>query len=314
MASFSLPEEPGRHRTWLPVDDSVRLPVLAVRGGRPGPIFVTSAGVHGDEYEGVRAIYEVFESLDSAELSGLWLALPVLNPNAHRACRRENPADGGNLARVFPGRRDGTETERIAWHFANRLLRHADLYLDLHSGGVRYAMPPMVGYHALDDRARRAAEAFGAPVLWAHPMIEPGRTVSFAAENNVPFLYTEARGAGRIDASDLTMMKRGITNLMRHLGMLAGEPEIPVKPRRMAGAGNTDDGIAAQAAGFWMPEVSLLDTVVAGQTLGRVVDMQGVLLQTVAASSAGTIGLLREMPAVESGDTLVLIADEEYRG
>ena len=62
MASFSLPEEPGRHRIRLPVDDSVSLPVLAVRGGRPGPVFVTSAGVHGDQNEGVRAIPEVFEA------------------------------------------------------------------------------------------------------------------------------------------------------------------------------------------------------------------------------------------------------------
>ena len=50
-----------KHSLDLPLDawvSGAKLPVLLVRGHRPGPTLVATAGVHGDEYEGVRAIFE----------------------------------------------------------------------------------------------------------------------------------------------------------------------------------------------------------------------------------------------------------------
>ncbi|MCX6586784.1 MAG: succinylglutamate desuccinylase/aspartoacylase family protein [Acidobacteria bacterium] len=229
-----LPAAPGLHRFRSPFD----IAAIAVRGAADGPTLLVSAGVHGDEYEGVRAIFETVESLDAGALRGTLLTVPVLNYPAHRAVTRHHPADGANLARQFPGRADGTASEQLAHAFSTDFLPHADFYLDLHSGGIRFAMPSMAGYEAADPRGRAAAEAFGAPVIWGHPVIEPGRTISAARALGIPFLYTEARGAGRIHPEDLLMMRRGITNLMRHLGMLDGAPEIPAPPRRLQGIGN----------------------------------------------------------------------------
>lgn len=301
----------GIERRWIAVTAEVSLPLLVASGAGPGPVFAVTAGVHGDEYEGVRAIFEVFETLDVAALSGTVLAVPIVNPPAHWACSRTSPVDDANLARVFPGDLDGTLSERIAATLVREVIDRADFYLDLHSGGVRYAMPSMAGYASFDPRGRAAAEAFGAPVIWGHPVIEPGRTISSARDRGIPFLYVEAWGAGRIAAADLQMMKRGIGNLLRHLGMLAGEPEIPAAPRRLSGAGNTDEGLAAGADGFLILEVALLDRVVAGQRLGRLVDLLGKELERYVAPRAGTIALTHEMPIVRKGDTLFLLADEE---
>ena len=253
----------------------------------------------------------MFEALDVSALGGTVLAVPVVNPPAHWACTRTSPVDGANLARVFPGDMDGTISERIAATLARDVIGRADFYLDLHSGGVRFAMPSMAGYASFDPRGRAAAEAFGAPVIWGHPVIEPGRTISSARERGIPFLYVEAWGAGRIASADLQMMKRGIGNLLRHLGMLAGVPEIPAAPRRLSGVGNTDDGLAAGGDGFLILEVALLDRVVAGQRLGRLVDLLGNELERYTAPRAGTIALTHEMPIVRKGDTLFLLADEE---
>jgi predicted deacylase len=289
------------------------LPVLSMRSPVAGPVLVVTAGVHGDEYEGVRAIYEVFAEIAPDELRcGGLVAVPVLNPPAHRACARLSPVDGCNMARVFPGKPDGSLSERIAWRFANEiLLPHASFYLDLHSGGVRYGMPSMVGYYEKDPRGEQAAAIFGAPVTWGHPLIEPGRTISSALAADIPFLYTEAWGAGRIAGEDLAMMKRGIHNLLLHLGVLDGaKPERRESTRRLFGIGNTDDGIAAGQAGFLLLDVKLLDRVTRGARLGRLVNEFGEVLEEYAAPRDGTIGLTREMPAVEAGDTLFLLANE----
>jgi len=301
----------GIDRRWLAVSPELSLPLLVARGATDGPVFAVTAGVHGDEYEGVRAIFDVFELLDTAQLRGTVLAVPVVNPPAHRVVQRSSPVDGANLARVFPGRPDGTLSERIAHVIARDVIGKADFYLDLHSGGVRYAMPSMAGYAAFDPRGRAAAEAFGAPVIWGHPVIEPGRTISVALARGIPFLYCEAWGAGRIAPSDLLMMRRGVTNLLRHLGMLPGTPEIPMAPRRLRGAGNTDEGLIATADGFLLLDVQLLDRVERGQRLGRLVDMHGQAIEIYFAPGSGTVALTHEMPIVAKGATLFLFADEE---
>jgi predicted deacylase len=309
--SFARLERGAKHRGSLNIDGDCEIPVLAVSGVQAGPVLVVSAGVHGDEYEGVRAIYETFEALDPAAMRGSVVAVPVMNPPAHRACTRTSPVDGANLARVFPGDPNGTLSQRIAWHVAHQVIAHASFYLDLHSGGVRYLMPSMAGYDATDPRGRAAAERFGAPVIWGHPVIESGRTISFARDRGIPFLYTEARGAGRIHDEDLRMMCNGIHNLACHLGILDGPYRTAGAPLRLRGAGNTDQGIAAAAAGFLISDVKLLETVRKGQRLGRLVDLHGRTIEEYAAPVAGIVGLTREMPAVEAGDTLYLLAEAD---
>ena len=146
-----LPSAPGLHR----VHEGMPLPFIIVRGCSPGPNLLVSAGVLGDEYEGVRAIFETCAALDPTSLSGQLIALPIVNYPAHRA---------------FPGCPGGSPTERLAWAFAQSFLALADFYLDLHSAGVRFAMPSLVGFEAADPRGRAAAEAFGTPVIWGHPV------------------------------------------------------------------------------------------------------------------------------------------------
>ena len=79
---------------------NISLPVLLVRGSRPGKRLVVTAAVHGDEYEGVRAIYDVVRGLDPAVMSGDFLSVPVANPPAFWNGTRSSPLDDGNLARA----------------------------------------------------------------------------------------------------------------------------------------------------------------------------------------------------------------------
>src|SRR5690349_8271497 len=99
--------ERGRKHTFdldlSPQVPAVELPVLLVRGRSPGKLLVVVAGVHGDEYEGVRAIIDTCAGLDPNEMSGDLLAVPVANPPAFWNSTRTSPLDNRNLAREFPG-------------------------------------------------------------------------------------------------------------------------------------------------------------------------------------------------------------------
>ncbi|MBM3736043.1 MAG: hypothetical protein FJW39_09680 [Acidobacteria bacterium] len=287
-----------------------RVPLIVVRGEQPGRTLVVTANVHGDEYEGVRAIFETVDALSPESMSGDLIAVPVVNPPAFWNTTRNSPLDGKNLARIFPGDSEGTPSEQLAFQLAHQVIARADFYLDLHSGGVKWRMPSMAGYDASDPRSKAAALAFGAEVVWGHPEVAPGRTVSFAKSCAIPFLYTEARGAGRIAPDDLQMMKRGIRNLLRHLGILASPLEkVPIK-LHLFGEGNIERGINAPYDGFFIPFVDVLDRVEKGQPLGHLTDLYGRTLSSFESPCAGIVGLRREVPAVEQGEPLFLIAGE----
>lgn len=288
----------------------LELPVVLLRGAEPGKTLVVTAGVHGDEYEGVRTIFEVLRELDPTAMSGDLLCVPVCNPPAFWQVTRTSPLDNGNLARVFPGKRDGSPTEAIAWWLDQQILPHADFYLDLHSAGVRCLMPTMVGYEAGDQRAEAAARIFGAPVIWAHDSVAPGRTVSSARDRGIPWLYAEARGAGRIDPGDLAVYRRGVLNLLHHLGILEG-PEQPAQPYRFLwGDGNIDASITTDKHGFLIPSVELLDRVAEGQILGALHDLHGRVMMEFHSPREGVVAMIHICPVIRDGDPLFLVTGE----
>lgn len=303
----------GKYRFDLTVAERISLPVLLARGATPGRTLVVIANIHGDEYEGVRAIFELFDLLDVAELSGDLIAVPSANPPAFWNKTRTSPIDEKNLARIFPGAQDGSASERIAFTLAHSILSKADFFIDLHSGGIAYRMPSMVGYSRKDQRSYEAALAFGSPVIWGHDEIAAGRTISYAQAIGVPWLYTEARGAGRIHPEDLAMMKQGVRNVMQHLGMLPGKVQSRPMQYRLVGNGNTDDGIAASSAGFFMTAVNFLEEVEKGSLLGTLVNLRGELIEEYYAPISGVVAMIRELPVVAAGDSLYLIAHHEER-
>lgn len=295
----------------LPGLPEISLPVLLVRGSRPGRMLVVTAGVHGDEFEGIRAILDMYSELDPETMSGAMIAVPVANPPAFWVGTRLSPLDDKNLARAFPGRPQGSATEVIAFHLAHSVIARADFYVDLHSAGVKLLMPTMVGYDANDPRSQAAALIFGAAVIWGHPSVEPGRTISFATSRGIPCLYTEARGAGRIHDDDLRIFTNGIRNLLRHLAILPGGVVPAPIERRLLGDGDLDASLLAKKPGFLKPKVNLLERVRAGQELGITVNLSGAPVETFKASADGTVAMIHAFPMVKPGDTLFLLAGEE---
>jgi predicted deacylase len=255
----------------------------------------------------VRTILETYESLDTENMRGDFLAVPVANPPAFWNGTRLSPLDEGNLARAFPGSLDGSPTSAIAYILGNSIIKHADFFLDLHSAGARLLMPTMVGYDAADARSRAAAFAFGANVIWGHPEVAPGRTISFARQYGIPWLYTEARGAGRIHPKDLEMFMNGVQNLMRHLQILPGEPAPANIELHLFGSGDIDESLVATKKGFLIPEVSLLENVRAGQKLGRIVNLHSETIESFSANREGVVALIRSWPVVAPGDGTFLV-------
>lgn len=299
------------------VNATAEIPLHIIRGAESGPTLLILAAIHGDEYEGVQTLIELGRLLSPEDIRGTVLMVPIANPYAYRAADRLSPEDGCNLAREFPGKPDGTVTERLAWHLGSCLIEKVDFLLDLHSGGTYYEVPELVGYYDNDSeeigrRSKAAAEAFGMEVLWGHEEVAPGRTVSHATEHRIPWLYTEAAGGRRIKRSEQVRFRQGALRLMDHLGMLT-RPErwIPdSKPPvryRLTGNGNFDGSIIAEHEGFFIPSVVLLQEVKQGDEIGVVHNDFGEIVQVYDAVCDGIIVGLAGTPVIKPGSIIYLI-------
>ena len=293
---------------------SIRIPIAVIRNG-DGPTALLVAGNHGDEYEGQIALRDLARTLDPAEVTGTVIVLPGLNFPAVRAAVRCSPVDGGNMNRAFPGRPDATVTPMIAHYVATVLVPRADLVLDLHSGGRTLDFVPFAATHrladkALEARAIAAVEAFGAPV--GVVMLEldaEGMLDTWVEGLGKLFVTTELAGGGSSTVRSNRVAASGVRNVLRHMGILAGAPEIAT-PSRMMDMPDDRCFVAAEHAGIHEPLADLGDEVAEGQPIARIHFMEDPAREPVvyAARRAGLL-IGRHFPGlVQAGDFLASVA------
>jgi predicted deacylase len=285
--------------------------VLIARGRQSGPVIVVLGGVHGDEYEGMAAVREVYRTLDPWEMRGTFIGVPVCNPPAFAEKSRTSPIDGLNLARVFPGQADGTISQQIAHVLTTAILTHADFLIDLHSSGSYMAMAHLIGYFKGEGEqariSREAALRFGIPLVWGHESVAPGRSLSPVHERGIPWLYTECPSGGWLHEKYARSYADGVRNVMRYLAILPGTADPLSDFEEIIGEGDTDKSLTAPVAGFLRPLVELHAPVRRGQVLGVIEDLAGATLAEITAPSSGMLILRRNTPSVVAGDLAFLL-------
>jgi N-alpha-acetyl-L-2,4-diaminobutyrate deacetylase len=259
-------------------DDSawgnLMIPIAVIRNGE-GPTALLTGANHGDEYEGPIALSALAAELRAEAVRGRVIVVPFMNFPAFRAGRRTSPIDGGNLNRSFPGQPDGSATEKIADFFERRLLPLADLVLDFHSGGRTLDFVPFAACHVLADkeqegRCRAARDAFGAPYAMTMLEIDAVGMYDTAAEaQGKTFVTTELGGGGTATARSVAIARRGVMNVLRHAGIIAGEPEVD-RPSVELDMPSGDCFLFSETAGMVEPLVDLGERVRAGDVLAQI--------------------------------------------
>jgi predicted deacylase len=222
---------PGRERMNIPVSTlasgfDLSLPALVIRGHRPGPRIGVSAMVHGDEIEGLLIIRELWRTIQSDALSGsLWL-MPVANPLAMEAITRNTPIDMLDMNRLFPGQPDGWLSEQQAHAMTSGFISEIEYLIDIHAGGTF----PWVDYcYVVNDEA--FSRAFLSALLYKPEAMYPATTAAAAIARNVKMTVVEIGGGYQDQQEHIRNGVRGVMNMMRYAGALAGEVEK--RPRQL---------------------------------------------------------------------------------
>lgn len=299
-------------------DDSawgaVMIPITVVKRGE-GPTALLTGGNHGDEYEGPVALSKLAQRLTADQVRGRVIIVPFMNTPALHAGRRTSPIDKGNLNRSFPGRPDGTVTQKIADYFTRTLLPMADIVLDIHSGGRTLDFLPFAACHILPDKAQQARceagmRAFSAPYSMRMLELDAQAMYDTAAEaQGKLFVTTELGGGGSSTARSVAIAERGVRNLLIHAGILEGE--VQAQPTVMLDMPDARSFVASEHDGLLEMCSDLGDVVEQGQVIARVHDIKRSGAQPVEYRAArGGLLAARHFPGlVQCGDTLAVIAE-----
>jgi len=298
-----------------PGDEGTTIPVSIIHGARPGPVLALTAGVHGAEYPPIIALQRLLKNVDPGALSGTLILVHVSNMPSYLARTiYYSPADGKNLNRVFPGKADGTLSERIAHTITREVIEPATHLVDLHCGDGNESLRPYTywittGRPDVAEAGRGMALAFGMD----HIIVDRERPADPAASLYVsntaitrdkPALTIESGALGQTDEESIARIEHGIAGVMRHLGMRPEGPapvEHPILLER-------SEVLRSSATGIFYPAVERGHTVAQGRLIGRITDFHGRLLEEIRAPFAGEILYVLGTPPISKGEPVAFVA------
>jgi uncharacterized protein len=125
------------------VDTATDIPVIVVNGAKSGPVLALVSGAHGTEYASIIALEKLIPALDPAELSGTVVLLPLVNiPSFLQKVPHVNPIDKKSMNRYYPGKPDGTQTDRVSYLITKEVVDRCDYLIDYHGGDLDESLRP----------------------------------------------------------------------------------------------------------------------------------------------------------------------------
>lgn len=280
--------------------------VQVVRGKRSGPTLCVSAGIHGDEINGVEIVRRLLRQKSLSRLRGTLIAVPVVNVFGFIQQTRYLP-DRRDLNRSFPGSDHGSLAARLAHLFMNEVIAHCDYCIDLHTAAVhRTNLPQIRATLNGDENMTRLARAFGAPVI-IDSRVREGSLREAVQERGVPLLLYEAGEALRIDEIPVRAGVRGTLSVMREIGMLAKSSSRA--KRHQPTIALDSSWVRAPGSGMLHSNVKLGALVRTGDALGRLMNPYGEGETRIVSDVEGIVIGMTQIPLLNEGDAAFHVAE-----
>jgi predicted deacylase len=298
------------------VDAATGIPVVVVRGSKPGPVLALVSGAHGTEYASIIALEKLIPQLDPAQISGTVIILPLVNIQSFlQKVPHINPVDGKSMNRFYPGKQDGTQTERASFLITKQVVERCDYLIDYHGGDLDenlrpYSYWPKTGNPKQDAISHDMVLAFGLDhiiVVTDRPS-DPNASRyldNTASTRGKPAIAVEAGYSGTVEPQDVAVLVNGTLNVMRYLKMLPGNAATVEHPVWIGKI----DTISSDQAGIFYPLVERGTYVEQGMKVGYVTDYFGNTIFEAHAPAAGVVLYICGVPSMKKGDTVANIGE-----
>lgn len=296
------------------VDAALHIPVAVFHGAWPGPVLALVAGAHGTEFSSIIALEKLIARIDPTELTGTLIVVPLINiPSFEQKVPHINPVDGKSMNRYYPGRPDGTQTERAAYAITREIVDRCDYLIDLHGGDLDESLRPYsywarTGNQRQDATSRAMVLAFGLDhiIIATDRPKDPNASrylETTAAMRGKPSITVEAGYAGTVETEDVEALANGCVNVMRYLKMLPGTAapiEHPVWIERVV-------TLSSDLTGIFYPRVRRGTYVQAGMKIGYVTDYLGKTTLVARSPAEGVVLYIAALPSMKKGETIASI-------
>src|SRR6266576_2797159 len=296
------------------IDAALSIPVVVAQGAKDGPVLALVSGAHGTEYASILALEKVIERLDPAALSGTVIVVPLVNIRSfEQKVAHVNPVDNKSMNRFYPGRMDGTQTERASYLITKEVVERCDHLIDLHGGDLDESLLPysywtVSGNEKQDQISREMVLSFGLDTIIISADRPKDPQASRYLENTAttrgkPSITAEAGYAGTVETDDLNALVNGCLNVMRYLKMLPSAPAViehPVWIEKVV-------TIASEQTGMFYPLVKRGTYVEQGMKVGYVTDYLGKVIFEARAPVAGVVLYVCAVPSMTKGATIANI-------
>jgi uncharacterized protein len=295
-------------------DAGTKIPVILINGVKAGPVLALVSGAHGTEYASIIALEKLPPLIDLTQLSGTVVLLPLVNiPSFLQKVPHVNPVDNKSMNRFYPGKADGTQTERASFVITKEVVDRCDYLIDYHGGDLDESLRPYAywgptGKAEQDRISKEMVLAFGLDhiIIWRERPTDPAATRyldNTASVHGKPAIVVEAGHAGTTETDDISLLTNGTLSTMRSLKMLPGEPHLidnPVWIEKII-------DVTSNTEGIFYPLVNRGTYVSANAKLGQITDFFGKVIQEPRAPESGVILHVNAVPSLKPGDNIANI-------
>jgi len=222
-------------------DAALSIPVAVFHGAKLGPVLAIVAGSHGTEYTSIIALEKLIGTLNPAEISGTVIIVPLINIQSfEQKVPHLNPVDKKSMNRWYPGKMDGTQTDRASYLITKQVVEQCDHLIDLHGGDTDESLRPYsywtkTGSEKQDQISREMVLAFGLDhiIISADRPKDPQASrylENTATTRGKPSITAEAGHAGTVETDNLNALINGCLHVMRYLKMISGSPSMVEHP------------------------------------------------------------------------------------
>ena len=288
----------------------VNVPVIIERSKKPGPTVLFTAGIHGDEVNGVEIVRQLIAKEINKPKCGTIICIPVINIFGFINLKREFP-DGRDLNRVFPGNSNGSLASQVAHKLINEVVPYVDYIIDFHTGGSGRFNVPQIRIIKENKPLNDLAKIFGAPfVLYSKNLNKSFRNTCYKLGK--PMLLYEGGKSFHIDEIVTNHGVNGAKRVLNHLGMLSAKFKAS-KPKKDTVFISESRWQRANHSGMFRASITIGSLVKKGTVLGNITDPFGKINFLVKATNSGYIINVNEAPIVYQGDALFHITTKLKR-
>ena len=289
----------------LHTQNSIDVPVIIERSKKPGPTVLITAGIHGDEVNGVEIVRQIIAKGINKPKRGTIICIPVINVFGFIHMDRLFP-DGRDLNRVFPGSKNGSLASRVAHQLMTKIVPHADLILDFHTGGADRFNAAQVRIVKNEVVLDELADVFGAPFIFYSKNLGNSFRNS-AYRKGIPMLLFEGGKSFNIHNTITNTGVNGAKRVLSHLEMLRSPFKVS-KPKKEAVKILESKWLRASYSGMFKPTISINSLVEKGEVLGNITDPYGCFNHFIKAPNSGYIFNINQSPLVYQGDAIFHIS------